>query len=410
MLLMKLGYRNLWRNRRRTVLTMSAMGVATALVILTLGIYDGMLWDMINNATQMFDGDVRVTNAKYPERHQIYETIPQDGAGEMIRSDQRVIGAAGRVVSYMLLSFGEGENSMTQPAELFGINPAEDRAVSTIDRHVVEGTYLTGEDTHEIVIGRGLARLLNAKVGGEIVAMGQAADGSIAADLFTVAGIVDTDNPTRDAMLALVGRATLQNMLVLDGRLHEIAVALKRPLESQAWADEYAQKLPDDAVEAWNTFLPQLGGILDIWGVIKFIFALIFYFAVVLVTVNTMYMAFFERSREFGILNAIGMKLQRMSLMILLEGALMSGIAGIIGGAVGIGLSFILMNHPIDLSGIIPEITYAGSAIQPRIRTYPAVDNMLYPILMIFVLGCIISLFPARKLRRLEPVDVIKEV
>ena len=410
MLLMKLGYRNLWRNRRRTVLTMSAMGVATALVILILGIYDGMLWDMIDSATEMYHGHVKITNEDYPERHQLYQTIPQDGVAESVRSDPRVIGAAGRVRGFALLSYGEGADSKTQPAELFGIAPAEEHTVSKIDERVVEGAYLSGDDTHEIVLGVGLARLLGAKIGGEIVAMGQGADGSIAADLFTVAGIVNTGNSTRDAALAVVGRTTLQHLLVLDGRLHEVAVSMHRPLEASAWAAEYQEKLPGVAVQPWNKFLPQIGAILDIWDAMKFIFALVFYFAVILVTVNTMYMAFFERTREFGIMNAIGLKLRRMSLMIVLEGMLMSSIAGLAGGAVGIGLSFILRDHPIDLSGVMSEITYAETAMQPQIRTYPALNNMLYPILMIIALGCLISLLPARKLRRLQPVDVIREV
>ncbi len=150
--------------------------------------------------------------------------------------------------------------------------------------------------------------------------------------------------------------------------------------------------------------------ILEIWGVFKFIFALIFYFAVILIAANTMYMALLERMREFGIMGAIGLKPRRLSRMILLEGFLMSGISGIVGGMVGIMGSFYLKEHHIDLSRFMTQITYAETTLQPRLRSYPTLGSMLIPIVMITVLGMIVATFPARRLRRLRPVDVLREV
>lgn len=410
MLLMKLGYRNLWRNRRRTLLTMSAMAVATALLILTLGIYDGMLWDMIEGATELYHGHVKITADNYMETRQLHLTIPEEGLYKNIAVDPRVKGIAGRVRGYALLSFGEGESGHTQPAELFGINPAEERTVSLLHDHVIEGAFLTDSVSHEILLGKGLRRLLEAEIGGEIVAMGQGADGSIAADIFRVVGIIDTGDPTRDASLAVVGRKTLQEMLVVEGKLHELSISLKRSLEARKWAAQLQPDFPDMDVTPWNEFLPQVGQILEIWGIIKLIFAVIFYFAVILVSANTMYMALLERMREFGIMGAIGMKPSRLSRMIILEGFLMSGISGIVGGLAGIMGSYFLKDHHIDLSRFVSQISYAETTIQPRIRSYPALDNMLMPIVMIIILGVIVALFPARKLRRLRPVDVLREV
>ena len=109
MLLLKLGYRNLWRNRRRTLLTMSAMGIATALLILTLGIYDGMLWDMIEGATEIYHGHVKITAEHYIERRQLHLTIPDNGMYEKIKTDDRVKGIAGRVQYIEFLDRSEGE-------------------------------------------------------------------------------------------------------------------------------------------------------------------------------------------------------------------------------------------------------------------------------------------------------------
>jgi len=410
MLILKLGYRNLWRNRRRTLLTMSAMAVATALLILTLGIYDGMLWDMIDGATDMYHGHVKITAKGYNEQHKLYQTIPEEWLDRGFGSDPRVRGVAGRVRGFALLSSGEGEDSRTQPAELLGIDPAGERSVTLLHEHVIRGVFVGGSASHDILLGKGLAKLLETDVGGEVVAMGQGADGSVAADVFNVAGIIDTGDPVRDSMLAVAGRKTIQEMFALEGRLHELSISLHRSLEAKDWADEKQAEFPDVEVTPWNDFLPQVGQILKIWGTIKLIFAVIFYFAVILVSANTMYMALLERMREFGIMAAVGMKQKRLARMIVLEGFLMSGIAGVVGGAAGILGCFYLKDHYIDLSAYISTITYAETVIQPRLRAYTALDSMLMPIVVIIVLGVLVALFPARKLKRHRPVDVLREV
>jgi len=409
-LLLKLGYRNLWRNRRRTLLTMTAMAVATAMVILMLGVFGGMLWDMRDSATTSYYGHAKITAAGYLDQRKLHLTIPQEGVRDKLIGDPGVIGAAGRVRGFALLSFGEGESSHTQPAELFGIDPAEERTVTNLDTRVIEGSFVSGSDSHDMVIGKGLARRLETEIGGEIVVMGSGADGSIAADIFTVAGIIESGDPIRDSSLAVVGRQTLQSMLVLEGRLHEVAVLLKRPLTAREWVGSVRPQFPDYEVLSWFTFLPAMGQIFDLWAAIEWVFAIIFYFAVILVAVNTMYMAFFERIREFGIIGAIGLKKRNLAYMIIIEGLLMSSISGIIGGIVGSALVLYMSKHFIDLSMFFEPITFAGTVFLPRIRAYPSVENMISPVVMIVVLGGIVALFPARKLMKLRPVDALREV
>ncbi|MFC1692607.1 ABC transporter permease [Candidatus Latescibacterota bacterium] len=410
MLLLKLGYRNLWRNRRRTILTMTAMSIATAMVILMLGIYDGMLWDMIESATELYHGHAKITAEKYLDERRIHLTIDENDLSKKIKNSPGVKGVAGRVRGFALLSFSEGVSSHTQPAELFGIDPEEERTVTHLESHVLEGRFLSGTDSKDILLGKGLAKRLEAEIGGEIVAMGQGADGSIAADIFYVAGIIETADTIRDATLAVVGRRTLQEMMTLEGRLHEWAVSFNRPLGAVEWAKEFQTGDTDVEVTSWYTFLPLMGQMLDFWKALKYVFAMVFYFAVILVASNTMYMAFFERLREFGIMGAMGFRTRRLSFLIMLEGFFMSGISGIIGGVVGILLSFYLKTHHIDLSAFFTQISYAGGTFQPRIRCYIALDNMVVPIIMITVLGVLVALFPARRLKRLRPVDVLKEV
>ncbi len=409
MLLSRLAYRSLWRNRRRTLLTMTAIGFATALVVLTLSVYEGIFQDLIEGATA-YQGQIRVTAPGYFENPSLDLTVPQDSNRQVILESRGIRGAAGRVRGYALLSYGEGDSSHTQPTELLGIHPVEERGVSAFENRVIMGKFLSGPGTKEIVLGKGLARSLEAVVGGEIVVMGQDVYGSVAADILRVAGIVDTGDPLRDVSLALVGRETLQNILVLEGNVHEYAVSIGNPSRAAESAAEVRRRLPRLDVRPWNVFLPQLNDILQISSISRFIFALIFYFAVILVTVNTLYMSLLERMREFAVMAAVGLRPIRLSLMILLEGLFMSGMAGIAGGAAGVLASVCLQQHPVDLSSLMPSISYAESTIQPRLRGYVTADTVLVPVLMIVMLGSIVSLFPAWRLHRLRPVNILREV
>jgi len=121
-------------------------------------------------------------------------------------------------------------------------------------------------------------------------------------------------------------------------------------------------------------------------------------------------MTFFERIREFGIMEALGLRVRRLALMIIIEGFLMSAISGIIGGFAGFLMSLYMSNHPIDLSMFFSEISFAGAAFQPRLRCYLLAENIVMPVVMVIGLGMIIALFPAWRLKRLHPVDALKEV
>ncbi len=409
MLLVRLGYRSIWRNRRRTILTMTAMGLATALIVLTLSVYEGMFRDMIESATE-YQGQLRITAEGYFEEPRTDITVPQDTLRQVLLSYPDIRGAAGRVRGFALLSYGEGDSSTTQATELLGISPEEERAVSRFEDRIIAGKFLSGESTQEIVLGRGLARSMDAEIGGEIVAMGQDAYGSVAADIFRVAGIVDTGDPVRDISLALVGRRTLQRMLALDGQVHEWTLRLGSPLQAEAVSARLRLDPEEYDVRSWNRFLPQLNNLLEISRASRFFFALIFYFAVVLVTVNTMYMALFERMREFAVMSAIGLRPARLSLLILLEALFMSGIAGIAGGLLGLLASLLLQRYTIDISAFMPSVSIAETTMVPRIRAVPAPDTVLIPVFLVIALGTLVALFPAWRLRRMRPVEVLREV
>ncbi len=408
-LLMRLAFRNLWRNKRRTLITVSAMAFATALLIVTLGVTEGTMRDTLDSATGLYYGQAEITARGYLDDHDPALSLPAS-TGAALAHGPDVVGMAGRVSGFALLSCGRQDRAETEPAELLGVDPAQEEGVSHLSRHIVAGSNLTGPASHGMLLGQALARHLGAKVGEHVVVMGQAVDGSVAADIFTVTGLVATGESTLDGTLAIVGRTTLQGLLDLDGRVNTIVVALKDPLEAPEWARSVASSVPSAQVSSWRELLPQLASLTNTMAVSKAITVVVFYAGVLLVTVNTMYMAQLERLREFAIMGAIGLKPWRLVALIVIEGAMMSTIAALVGGLGGILLTFQLRTHPWALATSSSSITMAGATMQTAIRSFPTWDSIVVPILLMGVLGGLISLFPAWRLGRLRPVDALREV
>lgn len=409
-LLWRLAVRSLGRRPRRTTLTISAMSASVALLMLSLGLIDGMVRDMIENVTEMYHGHAAVTAKGYRDNRTIQLTLPEGSPPLSVLSDPEVKGWAGRVHGSALLSCGGGEAARTQPAQLMGIEPERERGVTRLEGTVIRGRFLSGTGTDEVLLGRGLAERIEAEVGSEIVMMGQAADGSIAAGLLRVAGILDTGDMIRDAGLAVAGRAKLQELFVLEGKVHEWTVSLRHVIGADGWTEGVKGRVKGAVIESWYELLPMMGQMLDLVVINHIILGVIFYFAAILVTANTMYMALLERMREFAIMGAIGLRPTRLALLIVLEGLLLGVIAAAIGGALGTVASFYLKANPIDLSSVLGQMSMAGTTLQPRLRSVPTLGNVLIPIAVMVVISFIVALWPARKLLKLRPVEVLREV
>lgn len=406
----RMGFRNLWRNKRRTLLTMSAMAIATALLIVTLGITESVMVDSVDNATGLYHGHAKITAPGYLDGRDMELTLDATEKPQALEGDRRVLGVAGRLRGFALLSAGQDSDALSQPAELLGVSPQEEEAVSALGTRIASGSTLRAEAPNGILLGVALAKRLGAMPGSEVVAMGQAADGSVAAEVFTVSGLLNSGDAMLDGSLALANRETLQHMFALDGQVHEWVVRLSNPKLSQAWAKETQAQVPDAEVASWERMLPQMAAMMRQSGTSKLMTSVIFYFAVVLVTVNTMYMAQLERIREFAVMGAIGLKPRRLMALMVLEGVMMSAIAAVVGGLAGTGLSLYLMEHPIVMASSAETLTMAGTTMSTSMRSVPTWDSILFPVLLMMSLGGVLSLFPAWKLGRLRPVDALREV
>jgi ABC-type lipoprotein release transport system permease subunit len=406
-MLLRLALRNIWRNRRRSLLTISAMVVSSSLLILALGVFSGMFRDMLASATEQYHGHLVVSVRGYQEDREMFDHfLPASPLLARLEKTEGVTGVSPRLRGFGLVAHGRS----TRAAELLGVDPARERRVTTLDEKIVAGAYLSGQAGSGAVIGRGLAKKLGVGPGDELVFVTQAADGSIGNDLLTVTGVFATGDSTQDNGLVLVGLPWLERVMVLPGQIHEVAVSLAEPMTATVVADAMNGWLPDDleAVD-WGKLLPEMREAIAGFDVSRLIIVGILYLATGLGILNTFFMSVLERTREFGILMAMGMRPWRIRAMVLLESLAMGCVSLVLGCALGVTMTLYMAKVGIDLSAYITPITYAGGTIPPRLGAELDAPNIAIPAVLLLLVSLLAGFLPANRAAGLNPAEAIRE-
>lgn len=406
-MLLRLASRNLWRNRRRTLLTLSAMVVSLALLTLSLGVFSGMLVDILASTTEQYHGHLVITEEGYLDDRDMYKNFNSDRQLlDKLETEESVIGFSERLRGFGLVSHDES----SYPAELLGIRPEMEKSVTNLHQQLAEGQYLAADNSNGAVIGSSLAKKLGVSPGDELVFVTQAADGSIGNDLLIVSGIFRTGHSGHDNGLILVLQQWLQQVMALDGKIHEIAVAVDDPLRAADYKPILSSHLRQGiSITDWGELLPEMREAIASFDVSRLIFVIILYFATGLGILNTIFMSVMERTREFGILMALGVRPGQIKRLVLLESFLLGLFGTMLGLASGLALSYYMAQYGIDLSTWITPISYAGGTIQPRLKAIFEYRNFVDPAYLLLVVSILAGFFPARRAAKLQPVQAIRE-
>jgi ABC-type lipoprotein release transport system permease subunit len=380
--LLKLAWRNLWRNRRRTVLTLSAMVLASSLLILILAISEGMFEDLLRSTTRQYTGQAVVCGEAYRRDDDFYTFVRQPGrVAAVLAAVPGVTGASPRLRVWGLVSRADASVA----AEILGVDWAGERLVTDLPASMVAGGWGDDAGGPGVVIGRGLAGKLKAGLGDELVLVTQAADGSIGNDLFLVQGIFATGDAGRDNHLAICGRGRLGEMTAAPGMAHEVVLSVQDPHrapEVAAAAERAVRPLQEDLrALPWQRLLPILAQSLELFDTSMYITTAILYLAAGMVVVNTLLMTFYERLREFGLLMAIGMTPGGIRGLMAAEALLLGLVAAALGSAAGVAASLLLDAHPLDISAWMRPVSFAGGSVLPLLRAALKPRDVLVPFL-----------------------------
>lgn len=411
-----LAWRNLWRNPRRTLIAMSAIGFGYAMLLFVACLMAGLRQQMIETGTSLVLSDIEVhAPAYYPNRpiHQTLGGRQGTNVGALlaaIAADPRVYAASPRVYGYGLVS----ATHQSAGAEILGVVPDQEQKVTVLQTRIVKGSYLTERMPKGIVMGDKFATTIGVGVGSEIILLTQAADGSMGNDLYTVVGIFHTGLDAMDRGLVLVSLSSLQELLRLPPvRIHEVGIKLHAITEATkaaaALGVQLSKTLPVRA-RAWPELVPELADYVQFNRGVTFILFFIFFLLAVIGIVNTMLMAVIERTRELGMLMAVGMRPVQVVGLILAEAAGLAAASLVLGGAIGAPLLWYLQVHGLNLGGAGGEVSLAGVMVGHH--WYGQQDFSAYSqaALGLAVTALVSALYPALRAARFRPTEALRKV
>lgn len=402
-MLFRLAFRNVFRQRRRSLLTALMMVGGFCLSSVSISISDGSYGHLIDIFTRDHTGHLQIHRAGYLDRPSLYATLDEVAAiGDVLDGDDRVSGWAPRVYAPALAFRG----AKTTGVRLMGVDPAPEAATTRLPRKVSRGRFFSGPDEHAVILGHSIADLLGADVGDEVVLIGQGADGSIANDLFPVVGITGASGQVRSSRTAYLPLGTAQEFLVLPGRVHELAVVLHDVDEARASAADLQTRLADRDLDVspWQVVEAEFYRAMraDVEGM--WVSLLVIIVIVAIGVLNTVLMTILERTREFGVLRALGTRPRTVFGLILLETAFLAGLSLVPGAALSAGLNAWLaavgipMSVGVEVGGVLFSHMYG----ELNART------LWLPASVVFGAAVLVSLLPALRAAHVVPVDALR--
>jgi ABC-type lipoprotein release transport system permease subunit len=402
MTIAKMAWRNLWRNPRRSLVTMGTMTVALCALLLLSGLMRGMLSGLERNVVDLETGDVQIFARGYQEKPSLYVRIA-DPAALLARLDRAGYPASPRLRASGLAAAG----SHSGGALLVGVEVARDHRVSRVDREVADGSWLDAGDDKGVVIGRRLARTLGVGPGGEILLLANGADGSMANELYRVRGVLRSMGDAIDRGGVFMTAAAWRSLLVVPDGAHQIIVRRPTGVDLATARATVAGLAAGHEVRSWPELLPTVASIMDTQRGSLVMLYIIVYVAVGIVILNAMMMAVFERIRELGVLKAVGMSGASVFALMAIEGAWQTVLALALGLALALPALGYLAHHGIDMAAL-GGVHYQGIAFDSLWRAEVDGATFVGPIATLLIVVAVAMTFPAWKAARLQPVDAMR--
>lgn len=405
-MLITMAWRNLWRQRRRSLVTSSALAVGIALCMATICFQDGFYQTIREVIIERTLGHLQMHHPDYPGREHLHDTL-QDSAERLASLDAHpdILKSTVRLRGQGLV----GGSSGSEGAELTGVDPGREDAATDISALVVEGRYLAEEPSHEVVLGVELARTLELGVDDELLVVTQAADGSMGNDLYQIVGLLSTGNERFDKLGVQLHIEDAQELLVLPDQVHEIVVVTRSGVDLvTAKADLSSPEFARGArVRTWHEVNPDMAKMLGMQDFAAWILLFIILSVASIVVLNTMMMVVFERTREIGLLKALGMRPGRIVQLIAFEALSIATVAVIVGVTLGGLLDAYLVNVGVNM--VEEDLVFNGIRISGNLQGYVEVKSIAYTILFAYVVSMVASLWPAWRAARLQPVTAMRQ-
>jgi putative ABC transport system permease protein len=402
---LRLAWRNIWRNRRRTLITAASVFIAVLLAVVMRSAQLGAYQRMIDNVVGFYSGHVQVHAKGYWNDQTLDNSfIPNDTLTSILKNQDDIIHIVPRLESFALVSAGD----LTEGTLVIGIDPDAENQLTHIANKITSGQYLDEHDSG-ILIAEGLAKRLQIKVKDTIVVLGQGYHGATAADQYPVKGILHFPSPELNDGMLYMSLEQAQTLYSTGDRLTSLAISIRSNADASTVASQIRQaiKTPSYEVMDWKEMMPDMLQIIEVDNAGGIITISILYMIIAFGIFGTILMMLAERRHEFGILVAIGMKKLQLARVVVMEIIMLSGIGVIAGIIAGIPVVLHFHDHPIQVSGEMAT-AYERFGMEPVFPFSNDSTIFLSQALVVFILSALLSFYPLYQIQKANTIAALK--
>jgi ABC-type lipoprotein release transport system permease subunit len=408
MLYLRLAWRNIWRHRRRTIIVVIAIAMSLWMMMFYDAFVAGFNNAIYGNAIKFLGGNIQIHAPGYSENSSKTPLLPlanDQAAVDAALEIPNVVAASRRINTGGLATTREG----AFPVSITGIEPEAELPVSLPAQNITSGRYLQADDLDSVLIGQGLASAMGVEVGDRFTLAGRSAHEQMRQRTVTVVGIYDLGMGEIEKRSVFMSIKEAQDLYGLPDQSTEVVVTLERLGEEAVVIAKLEKSIPGYEVASWEANFPELKAALATKGKAMDIFGFIIILVAGIGIMNLLMMAVYERTREIGLMGAMGLKPRQISLLFILEGVMM-GVVGLIAGIVtGIALNGLMGVVGLDFTAFSTVTEYAA-LINERVYPTLGMENLIGRALPILIISALASLYPAHEASRREPAEALHYV
>ncbi len=403
-MIFKIAFRNIFRQKRRTILTALSMLSGFVLSAFFIGFSDGSYGNIINMFTKNKTGHIQIHQKDYLENPTIYKSIDNyKNIFKKLKTIQGIESYTPRVYTSGLVSVRD----KSAGARVIGIEPYLENKTTNFNKNIVKGgKNLSKKASKEVLLGIGLSKLLKTKVGEEIIIVSQGSEGEIAYDIFNIIGLINSGDELGDKMAFYIHIDDADSLFSFKGKIHEIAINTRAIRNVDSIKKKITEKInnPELAVASWKEFAKSFYDAMKADQAGMWIMLLIIVLIVAIGVLNTVLMSVLERTREYGVLKAVGTKPSQIFNLVLIEVNIIAIFSVIIGTGIGFVLNSIFAKYGYTLPN---PISYGGMMIE-TMKGEVNLRSFVIPAITIFFTASFVGFFPALRAAKIDPAKSMR--
>lgn len=405
-MIFKIAWRNIWRSKIRSLTVMGSIVFGVWTLIFTMSFYEGFINVYVNSAIENDLSHIQLHNPKFKDEKEVeYRLSNIDQILEKIKANPEVASYTTRSLNNGMLATAKGSRGV----QIRGVSAENEAKLTRLDEKIVEGGYFgTVKKKNPIIVSSRLAEKMKLKIKSKLVLTFQQADGELTSAAFKVIGLYETGNAMTENMNVFVQQEDLSRLLGDDKMIHEVAMLLKDPKKMEEVQAGMVKDFPEALVENYRQVSPDVNLYESQMDVSTYVIIVIIMLALIFGIINTMLMAVLERTRELGMLMAVGMKRAQVFGMIVLETVLLGLTAAPLGLLFGYLTVLYFGTYGLDLSAYSAGMEKFG--LQDMVYCTLESSGYVTVTISVAITAVLAAIYPAIKAIRLKPVEAIRKI